>query len=135
MERKIIILYYNEEDDVELVENYIKEQCPSCVVKSISKREEYTEAIKTDVYDLIISQGDQQHILDVISDYKLAKAITPHTKFILLSSEIAEEHVKDIKSYKEIEKVPRKNLNMLIPTVNRALNEVYLKHDISLHCG
>ncbi|GEM_PF-2866071 len=135
MEKKIIVLHYDRNVDPNSIEKLIKEKYPHCVVKTTTTREEYSEALRTDVYDLIITESDQQHIFDVLSDFKFAKAVTPHSHFILLLPDKTDEEVKRNKHYKDIEKIPRAEINNLIPIVNRAFGEVYSKHDVSLHWG
>ncbi len=135
MEKKIIILHYEKSINPDEIERSIKNEFPDCEIINIDSREKYIEALKTDVYDVILSESNQQHFVDVISDFKLAKAITPHTAFILLSPLDREISKDKSGKYKELKKITRVEPNILALTISRALEKVYLRQDISRHWG
>ncbi len=134
MNKSIKILHFKSNVDPKLIETELLKRRLHCDVKSISNAEEYKEALETDVYDIILSD-DGLPIEDVYSAMKYAREMTPHTAFVLLAAIKSEIKNFSNDSIKNNYKIPKTELEILGPTINRIVNESLDRQDISCHWG
>jgi len=133
MNKSIKILHFKSNVDSKIIETELLKRRLYCDVKSISNTEEYKEALETDVYDIILSD-DGLPVEEIYSAMKFAREMTPQTAFVLLAA--IKSEIKNINSYQPKDyKIPKTQLEILAPTINRLVKESVDKQDISCYWG
>ena len=137
MESRIKILHFGNLIDSQLIESAMRDECLSCELKTTCDTDEYIDALKTEVFDVILSDKDE----GVDTAFRLAKDFTPHTAFIMLCSPVnyeyksANENNADKKTEKKYEFIPKMDMKYLAPTIHEVIENTSQKHDISCHWG
>ena len=134
MENKIKILQFERNDNSEVVESILQEGCLDCEFKITCSTQEFIDALKTDVFDIILSDNTLSRS-EVAGAFRLAKEISPHTAFILISLLNNQVITDSNKGQIKLDKIPKTDLTKLVSTVNRAVNDVLKRRDISCHWG
>jgi two-component SAPR family response regulator len=133
MNKSIKILHFKSNVDSKIIETELLKRRLYCDVKSISNTEEYKEALETDVYDIILSD-DGLPVEEIYSAMKFAREMTPQTAFVLLAA--IKSEIKNINSNQPKDyKIPKTQLEILAPTINRLVKESVDKQDISCYWG
>lgn len=134
MEKKIKILQFERDDNSEVVESIILEGCLDCEFKITCSTKEFIDALKTDVFDIILSDNTLSRS-ELVGAFRLAKEISPHTAFILISLLNNQVVTEESSVSKKLEMIPKTDLTKLVTTINRAANDVLKRRDISCHWG
>ena len=131
MERKIKILHFGKYVDWHLIESEMEKECVSCELKNTCSTSEFINALKTEVFDIILSDNSEE----LTTVFRLAKEFTPHTAFIMISSQNQNSAVGEQKRGKDIKYIPKTDLKFLAPVINKSLDTINQRHDISCHWG
>lgn len=134
MEKKIKILQFERSNNSEVVESIIQKACIDCEFKITCSTREFIDALKTDVFDVILSDNTLSRS-EVAGAFRLAKEISPHTAFILVSLLNNQSILENNGGLMKLEKIPKTDLNKLVTTINRAVSEAMKRRDISCHWG
>ena len=131
MDRKIKILHYDTNMDTDLVESTISRESMNCELKRINSSVDYINALKTDVFDVIISENSE----DVNSSFRIAKEISPHSAFLVINSDKQGNMLTDGYNTKIYDGIKTTDLKILAKTIDKIMEEVVQKQDISCHWG
>ncbi len=133
MEKKIKILQFEQNDNSEVVESAIQKGCLDCEYKITCNTKEFIDALKTEVFDIILSDNSLPGS-EVIGAFRMAKEISPHTAFILVSL-MNNSGAEENKWQNKLDMIPKTDLTKLVTTIDRAVNDVIKRWDISCHWG
>ena len=130
MERKIKILHYETNMDTGLIERTIRSEAKNCELKRINSSDDYINALKTDVFDVILSEDSDE----LNSSFKIAKEISPHSAFLVINSDQSNREQPEFQD-KIYEGIRTTDLKILAETIDKIMEEVVQKQDISCHWG
>lgn len=133
MDKKIKVLLFGS-DDTGVLESMIREGNLSCEVKKTGNSEDYINTLKTEVFDIILS-GSTLEDSEVISAFKIAREITPHSAFIFLGSMNSKRNEQESKLSNVFNMLPNAEIDILAQTIKRILAEVEDRQSISCHWG
>lgn len=133
MEKKIKILQFEQNDNSEVVESAIQKGCLDCEYKITCNTKEFADALKTEVFDVILSDNTLPGS-EVFGAFRIAKEISPHTAFILVSL-LNNGNVETTRNQNKLDMIPKTDLTKLVTTIDRAVSEVMKRWDISCHWG
>lgn len=133
MEKKIKILHFEKNNLSKAVETAISKEHINCELKNIFSTEELMAELKTDVFDIILSDSSLNR-RDVLSAFRLCKEISPHSAFILISL-LNEQDGNEPKEKLQLKMIPSSDLNSIGSTLDKAMRDVLLRQDISCHWG
>jgi DNA-binding NtrC family response regulator len=132
MEKKIKILQFEQNDNSAVVESTIQ-GCLDCEYKITCNTKEFLDALKTEVFDVILSDNTLPGS-EVVGAFRMAKEISPHTAFILVSL-MNDSSLDGGKWQNKLDMIPTTDLNKLVNTIDSAVNDVMKRWDISCHWG
>lgn len=116
------ILHLEDNDrDVELIENVIREENISADIEVVDNREAFIQAIKKP-YDLILADFTLPS-LDGLNALAFVQKECPDTPFIFVSGTLGEEQAVECIKSGAIDYVLKNQLGRLIPSIHRALRE------------
>ena len=131
MERKIKILHFEKNIDSDLIESTMKQECINCELRKIYSAKDFINELKTEVFDVILSENSDE----LISAFRLAKEISPHSAFIVVSTNSQESIKGQTNGRTEFDDLPNTSLKVLAPAINKVVEDVFQRHDISCHWG
>lgn len=119
----IRVLYLEDSvPDTELVEALLNEAGIACVVTRFETREQYTAALESGEFDLILSDNTLSSY-DGLSALVHAKERYPDVPFIFVSGTLGEEAAIESLKAGATDYVLKQRLSRLVPAVQRALEE------------
>jgi DNA-binding NtrC family response regulator len=135
MKKKIKVLHCeNNDTDAELIESRISTNNLNCDFTRVFNKEEYHTALMKEVYDVILCDSKMKDI-EWISAVKLAKEISPHTAFIIISPGTGEEKANEVLKYGATDFISKSKLSALIPAIKRAVMGIAALYGVSSHWG
>lgn len=135
MKKKIKILHCeNNDTDAELIESRISTDNLHCEFTRVYNKDEYHSALMKEVYDVILCDSKMKDY-DWVSALKLAKEITPHSAFIIISPVVGEEKSSEVLKYGATDYISKSKLNTLIPAIKRAALGIAALYGVSSHWG
>ncbi|GEM_PF-1253552 len=129
MKKKIQILHLEDDESiVRLVKRLLESEGYKAEVKWVQTEKEFTNAVRTDYYDLILADYSLPDFdgLKALTILRRKDRITP---FILFSGSIGEEKAMESLRHGATDYVLKQNITVLMPAVNRALDEAKLRRE------
>jgi CheY-like chemotaxis protein len=129
MYKKIKILLYEKDNAPGAVESIINNKCVNCELKRTCNTQEFLSALKTDVFDVILSDNEMPD-LDIRSAFRFSKEITPHSEFIYVSSTVGTNDSTKKDDEERIKGIPHADIDSLPPTLDKVMREVISRQDM-----